>query len=279
MPIKLNRSGWPATIAKLFRARPDPRLLMNSDIDSGSFSEAVSVLKFGTTFKTTAKYRYPDTIDAISRLKIEGHPTILDIGTSDGVTALDLIDRISCGKYFATDLNTEVRCQTIGGSTYFYDHNNDCMLIASDRLLVYAELDDAWVPLGAIAKSLLAKSPAVTPESAVIPLVNPGLAQRAGPIEFCRYDMFTPWQGDKADITIAANILNRAYFSDEQILSALANMIEATKSNGFLVLVDNRAKEQSSVVRLGHDQLEIVQEIGGGTEIRNLILSFASPRS
>jgi hypothetical protein len=52
MPIKLNRAGWPRLLSALPLMSDDPRSLAlgRSGAVRESFSQSLSVLKFGTTF-------------------------------------------------------------------------------------------------------------------------------------------------------------------------------------------------------------------------------------
>jgi len=128
IPIKLNRTYWPKVINSYLPSADSPMVLLNHEVDSEEFSKAISVFKFGTTFKTTKKRRYPITISEIVSIKYPSPPIILDIGASDGITSLDLMQAINFSKFYVTDLNIEISYKTQAGKTYFYN-DNTCILI------------------------------------------------------------------------------------------------------------------------------------------------------
>src|SRR6202790_3563539 len=142
-PIKPNGAGWPSAISRrLAITSEDPRLLANglSVLSSTRLSAIISVLKFVTTFKTTSPGRHEHSNRYLLELYGSTRPTILDIGVSDGSTALDLLDalRDSFKHYFVTDLNLSVRCGEDGrGVVYFADRTDRCVLRVSKRWLVY----------------------------------------------------------------------------------------------------------------------------------------------
>ena len=73
-------------------------------------------------------------------------------------------------------------------------------------------------------------------------------------------------------MVIAANILNRAYFSDEQIVAAVANLVDATTPGGRIVIVDNREVEASTIFRVHAGRVELEVSLNGGTDIESLVL-------
>jgi len=87
LPIKLNKNFWPKAITTLLPSVDDPRVLLVGDIHGEKFTKAISVFKFGTTFKTTENLRYPTTIRELKSLEYAAPPIVLDIGASDGITS------------------------------------------------------------------------------------------------------------------------------------------------------------------------------------------------
>lgn len=154
MPIKLNRAGWPRLLSALPLMSDDPRSLAlgRSGATRESFSQSVSVLKFGTTFKTTLPGRQPDSNRFLAARYAGKAPVVLDIGASDGSTSLDLLGALTgqFGHYFVTDFNISVRWGVdMRGRYYFTDASGACILSASPRWLIYADVGDAPLALKA----------------------------------------------------------------------------------------------------------------------------------
>lgn len=118
-PVKLNRAFWSKTLTQILPSAADPRVLCLGKVDEETFTNAVSAFKFGTTFKSTQKARFPLTILELASLSYPQRPIVVDVGASDGITSLDLMQAIPFEKYYVTDLNIDVFYQTSGSATWF----------------------------------------------------------------------------------------------------------------------------------------------------------------
>jgi hypothetical protein len=273
-PIKLNRSYWPSAIANVLPSAEDPRALFDKSIDSATFTKAVSTFKFKTTFKTTQIKRFPLTVDALKRLQFIKTPIILDVGASDGITSLDVIKSIRFQKYFVTDLNMRALYRVYRGRTYFYDEEGKCILIVMNKWIVYEDTVGSLLPFRFLVDSMFNSQPAASQDAIPIDLINPLLARSQD--EFIvteKYDMFTPWKREKVDLVIAANILNKAYFTDEQISQALRNLLQGMDDLGRLAIVDNSQLERSTVFQVRAGNVVVESQINGGTEIEDLVFA------
>ncbi len=274
VPVKLNKEFWYWFLTKLFPSTNDPRVLFSEIKDNKIFTKAVSVFKFGTTFKTTQYCRFPLTINALKELNFFKPPVILDIGASDGSTSIHLIENFDFEKIYVTDLNTEVYYKTNDSVTYFYNSSYDCILIATNYLIIYSDYKDAVFPLNIIANHYFSKAFTADKTFKKIDLFNPSLkrAKRDG-VALAKYNLFNEWRHEKVDLIIAANVLNRNYFSKDQITKAIKIMVATLKETGRVVIIDNRKIEKSTVFSFVKGQISVEVEINGGTEIRDFVLS------
>jgi hypothetical protein len=275
LPIKLNQAGWPSPVARLSFAFDDPRLLANGDLSGLSpfaFSNAISTLQFGVTFKTTRPGRQEHSNRFISRLYRGSKPMILDVGASDGSTSLDLIRSLegNFGRYFVTDLNLSTRCgYDRRGVLYFLDHRGTCVLRASKRFLVYSEVSGARFPLRFIARALTSASRSVIDWREVL-LIQPELvtlAARDPRITIMRYDLFTLWTDARPDLIKVANLLNDKYFTDAQMKEALRVQCLNLPRGGRLLLVsEDDDIEKFSVFRKSSNGMLLEYTHGGGAK-------------
>ncbi len=258
LPIKLNKAGWPRPFGGLSFAFDDPRPLArggNSMLTPEEFSDAISTLQFGVTFKTTRPGRQENSNRYIAEVYRGARPVVLDVGASDGSTSLDLIRALEgFERYYVTDLNLSTRCgHDRRGRFYFMDQRGKCALRASERFVVYSETRGAWLPLRIIAKALIAGARNVD-EWSELTLIQPALvvmAQRNPRISIMRYDMFTSWTGQPPDLIKVANLLNAKYFSDEEMSQAVTVQCSNLAPGGRLLLVseDDDIVERFSVFR------------------------------
>jgi hypothetical protein len=221
-PIKINRAWLARPLWGVLPSADDPRVLGDPQLDEGSFSRAVSTFKFGATFKTTQKQRFPLTLEALARLHFAAPPVVLDVGASDGITSVDVMQRVPFRKYYVTDLNVEVRRKSFGRRTFFYDSSEACILIVDDWWIYYPDTRGAVAPLGWLARAAFRRAPQPGPEASRLSLVNPSLQRMLSErVVATRYDMYEAWQAEKVDLLIAANVLNRVYFTERQLHAAL----------------------------------------------------------
>jgi hypothetical protein len=273
-PVKFNRTFWPKALTKALPSATDPRVLCNGKVDEITFASAVSTFKFGTTFKSTQKARFPLTILEIASLQYEKHPIVVDFGASDGSTSLDLMQAIPFEKYYVTDLNIEVFYEVSGGTTWFYDEKGTCLLRVTDKWVVYPETGGAVFPFDRLSRLLFACAPKWKSDAARIVLVNPALQVRKEiNISIEKYNILENWPLEKADLIIAANILNQSYFTTSEIKQALNNLLAALDGSGRIAIIDNRPAEKATLFRFIDGIVTVEKRVNGGTDIENLVLN------
>jgi len=274
-PIKFNRTYWSGSITKNLPSAADSRVLCHEPINEHTFTSAVSTFKFGATFKSTQKARFPLTIMELAALTYQSRPVILDIGASDGITSLDVMQAIPFEKYYITDLNIEVCYQVSGGTTWFYDEKGSCILIVTDKWVNYPDTEGAIFPFNRIVQSLFAHAPKAERDAPRITLINPLLkSQNKKNVLIEKHNILETWPHEKADLIIAANILNRGYFTASEIEQALKKLVAALNEAGRIAIIDNRSKEMATIFQFNDGNARIVKKVNGGTEIENLALNI-----
>jgi hypothetical protein len=274
MPVKLNRDFWPLSITRILPSADDPRVLIVYPADENKFSRAVSTFKFGSTFKSTGKLRFPLTLRELASLQFDTSPVIIDVGASDGITSLDVMETVQFKKYYVTDLNIEVFYSISGNYTFFYNSAGVCILAVTDRWIAYNDFVSAIFPFGGWAQAIFAHAPVFNEVMTSIRLITPALQEGLSNLVVEHYDVFNKWPHEKADLIIAANILNCNYFSSADLRKAVVNLFEALQRSGCLVIIDNRDIEKSTIFRLCGGKVEIEKKINNGSEIESLIMTW-----
>jgi hypothetical protein len=276
-PIKLNKTYWPKFYTNHLPSANDPRILILEQVSELDFSEAVSAFKFGTTFKSTQKKRFPLSILEITNLVYSCKPTVIDVGASDGITSMDVMKSLPFEKYYVTDLNTDVYYQVKKEITWFYDDKGECILMATDKWVNYPDTGGAIFPFNLIAHTLFSQAPKVNENATRIKLINPSLLSAiTGNVSIERYSILDAWPHERVDLIIAANILNRGYFTASEIEKALKRLVGALKDNGRIVIIDNRTVEKSTIFQFKSDNVNIEKRVNGGTEIEALAMNIFS---
>jgi len=274
LPLKLNRSYWPKAFTQIIPSVADPRILCKGKVDEKTFSEAIYDLKFRTTFKSTQKARFPLTILELASLSYEQRPVVLDIGASDGITSLDIMQAIPFEKYYVTDLNIELYYQISGNTTWFYDEKGICILMVTDKWVAYPDTVGAIFPFDKIAQIHLARAPKWESDSAKIFLINPALLNRkSSNVVVEKYDVLEKWPYEKVDLIVAANILNSSYFTTSELKQALTNMVTALEGSGRIAIIDNRPSEKATIFFFKNGAAIVEKRVNGGTDIENLVIN------
>lgn len=276
-PIRLNRSFctrfWPGAP----RGCPDPRRLLDATISDRDANEILLRMKIHGVFKTTWSDRYPATTRQLASHPFAAPPVILDVGASDGSTSLSVMQSVPFARYYVTDQHVRAfACKTRNGM-FFCDEESVPFMFANPFFVIYNEAVAAPRAQSGIVRNLFARFDiAKCSEVHKITLMNRALLPKLGnDIRLERYDIFKPWPHEKADLVIAANILNRDYFSDARLADALRNLRAAMRPDARLALIENRPAEQSNVFRLEHGRFIAEDQVGPGSDIRALVTGLA----
>ena len=272
-PIKFNDRVVNSKFKRLLPTTLDPRGVLDVTIDPKEFSKLMRVFKFGNTFKSTSLNRYPETQNFLLNYHFRDKPVVLDIGSSDGLASLGLIENLNFKYYYVTDLNPYVYFKKRHNNIYFYDEEGLLILFSSRLFVIYPqELNKIFSKIFfnktyKINKKLLLNL-------SLLKLINPIIETSNLKVEFNKYDMFEEWPKENVDLIILANILNRAYFKDSEIKKVINNLITHCNEGALLAVIDNRPNldEKSSIFKLSQGKISLEQRINKGCDIESLVL-------
>ena len=279
-PIKINRNILPLWLRKYLRSQVDTRTICRLDSNGDSFEDSISSIFIDTAWKYTREGRHLLTdqliIEFVSKVPAV---SILEVGASCGCTSLELLNRLpgSYKQYFVTDRFFTILFQVKNGATYFYHPlKKHCIMRVSDWCVAYEDVQNALVPLGAIANRLLARAPQYnSAHGHCASMLHPHLNRRIesdSRIVVMEYDILSAWPNEPVDIIKVANVLNPCSFVDEEIQMAIRHLRNALKAGGKLIITDNRDVEQVSMFSKSEAEKLILQKrLNGGAEIEKLV--------
>ncbi|WP_105432648.1 MULTISPECIES: ATP-binding protein [Neorhizobium] len=247
------------------------------------------------TFKLTRAARFRDVEIAIRPAITERASSlrqVLDVGVSTGLTTVELAQFLrKCAapaRVTATDLFIHAHIVEVGQTVAVFCDPEGWPLQYEFfgmairpwiRRLDYVTL--AFIPR-LLARAYL--------QPRLCRRIRAGLSRRVqmitrslpqdGEITFIEDDIMIPSQHlrGKFDLVRAANILNRNYFSDDQLKTAIGNIHSYLRGPGALVLLTrtNRSQENAGTLfELKEDSsLAVVRRVGGGSEVEKLLLDF-----
>lgn len=282
-PIKINREFFSPWLCNILPSQGDPRKLLMPDLGEDDFEHSISAIKIGDTWKSTRKQRHVLSDKMIFELvNSRERPSFLEVGASSGSTTLDLLDRLGDNfeRYYVTDISFEMVSVKQDGATYLYHPiSGRCIMRVTDRFLMYEDVEKALFPFGRIVRKKIADAPpSDSLNHTTINLLHPVLSDLIASdprIVVKKYNILEPWPHDRVDVVKVANVLNREYFSTDEIRKILENVKKALKKNGRLVITDNRDIEMASMYSVDSDGRYAVQnEINGGTAISDIVLNM-----
>lgn len=276
-PIRLNRSFCRSIWPGARRGCPDPRRLLDAGISDQEANEILITMKIHGVFKTTWSDRFPQTTRLLATRRPASAPVILDVGASDGSTSLSVMQTVPFARYYVTDRHVEARACTTRKGIFFCDDDAVPFMFANRFFVIYNESHDASRAQSDFVSNLFAGfDMAKCRDVRRVPLMNRALLPKIdGRVRLQRYDIFEPWPHEKADLVIAANILNRDYFADDRLAAALRNLRGAMQDHGMLAVIENRPAEQSNTFRLVDGRFVVEDQVGPGSDIRALVTGLA----
>lgn len=279
-PIKFNRSYLHRSLKRLAPNIDDPRKIMKgSELTEEEFSKYVSSICTYNTWRTTEPMRHPSSDNLIMKLMSEKKDgVILDVGVSDGSTSLSLIEKLGDGfkRYYAADRRLRLYSYEEKGAAYFYDAKTKaCFMIATDRFIIYSDRKNLLFPLKWLSNFLISRTPKYdegsVKEISLCQSRLTELAKKDPRIVILEWNMFDPWLNEKVDLIKIANVLNRSYFTDDEISAAIENLKNASRPGGNLLIVENRAVEQWSLFTKEKSSFRLVSEENGGSDIGDIV--------
>ena len=290
LPLKLCADRVPSQLHRLLPCKVSPAELTGSHggLAPGSpefrawFSARVSSLTLKGTWRSTRPGRHVQTNQLLARRLSGTRPVIIDVGVSDGVTSLEFIEELGANfaKYYVTDRFLTIDYVASESAVLFFDKGGVCVCAAGRWLVFYPQQPRH-------ARFLQWRHPRVFGVAGVnravlreLSLLQPQLRELAetdSRIAIAEHDAFVRWPWAAADVVKIANLLNRAYFTDPQILAIVGNAHRALQDGARLVVVENRGVgqvEQTSVFLRRGGGFVLEEQIGTGSEIASLVLSY-----
>jgi len=279
-PIKFKSELLSQPLRKILPNANDPTPLFISTLNDDEFSRCVSAICIDGIWKTTKAKRHLQSNELIRKyIKNHNEMVVLDVGVSDGVTSISLVDIIGekMKRLYVTDLYLSIYVVNKDDRWYIYKSiGGPCVMAIFPYTIFYKSQHGGLNILKLVVNNFLDRAPMLAGESAShsVSLLNPRLVeltQRDNKIKCLEWNIFTPWSGSKVDLVRVANVLNPSYFTKGSLQIALGNIVAALKMGGALLVVDNRLQENATLFRNLPDGLVVIDRTGQGCDVEYLI--------
>jgi hypothetical protein len=232
------------------------------------------------TWKTTYRHRLDDLNELLLGLLPVGHKLeVMDVGISSGISTVEWSEQLAAHgidhRIVAGDIQIAGRLTTFGSwfSLVCDESGHEPLLleVGPFSLPIRSERRTVRVLRPLLARLLrgLAMS-----RSCPVFLVT-AEARQAPQIEVVRDDVLEPGHFEaRFDVLRAANLVQRSYFDEPTLRQAIANLRDRIRNGGLLALCHTvEGVNRATVFRRDDDQLVAVAFLGGGVEVRELVLS------
>jgi hypothetical protein len=263
---------------------PNPGVILDQSVGPEEFRKTMSAIHVGGTFKITGGNRHPEADQLLLNNVDVRNATIVDIGASDGSTALDLISKLPGFKsYVIADLFLRLTVVSAWRHSFFFDKDEQCVLVSGPRCIAWPSLSKAvhalYWPLVMMALRR------ARPRQEVL-LLNPSMRALMASdkrVSYREHNVFEKWTGEPPDVIKVANLLRRLYFPDDTIRAALRTVLESLPQGGHLLIVDNPRLNgvgpRAGLYRRHGNHFEVVDRTPNTPEIDDLVVTISSPSS
>jgi hypothetical protein len=231
------------------------------------------------TSKKTEKNRFIDIdIQSLKYIK-NAKNSIHDIAVSSGITSLEYFLFLKKNninfEMFISDKYSKVHIKE-GFNTIVYDNDHNIMfgylgcLFGTDK--------NFFFPLTLLTFKLLSKIYNNKIYDYILYLYHPSIIDHISKnlIYNIDYDIFETKIENKFTCIRCMNILNKFYFDDNQIISALKNIKLSLIESGLLILgrTDSKRMNNVSFFQKNNNKLILLEDINSGSEIKELIMNI-----
>ena len=262
---------------------------------SDEFSAIIFHLRIGSFHKRTRAGRLVQTERAFARSLQGGHGDIdfLDLGASDCVTSCELVDALELAlgrrcRAIAVDLYQSLNVFAGGECREYRTADGMPVLVRKGRFALQLPQSEGsrdfvrnW-----LARRYMARR-SNHPEMRLmgkISLVSPRVlrSQKVVAIEKSILDEDRSWHG-RFDAIRASNVLNPRFFSAGERRKSLGFIHSYLKQDGVLVISRNHSEkgreiERGSLWRRFDDGFSLVEDFGGGSELKSDVEEFGLAR-
>ena len=239
--------------------------------DINQYNQSLSLLRIGNIFKTTSINRYPKTSEFLLNLN-KKFDYIYDIGCSDGIASLSLIENLKYNKYYCLDKFINMKIKVRNNNYYLTDKFNNIHMFENRFFVVYLD------PFGKF-KTFVEKvvnfifsnfHKTLHEKGFMINLINPLIIQSNKNVKFVEHDLFKDNFNKKSDLIIIFNLLDKFINEKNKLDFVTKTTFDNLRPNGLLVVGENDSIERSTIYQK-NNTINILHEINNGSKTKKYL--------
>jgi hypothetical protein len=253
--------------------------ILKKNINKVRMEKIFSKIRVDTTFKTTSYDRMVD-INKILKNYIKKlfskKIVICDFGVSSGQSTLELYNDLNNEKLkniYGFDKQIYLRIYKYKKYIFLYSSRNNLLMVEYDKyclryryFIVFKKLDKLLVYFLDLMKIKFQKSKVLVPN-----------LEKIDKCKFFEQDIFNIEKKyfKLFDVIRVTNLLNYSYFSESKLKMAILNINKISKEN-CIILINRTTRNKKNIASFfikKNGKFELLEDVNGGSEIKDLMLS------
>jgi hypothetical protein len=253
--------------------------ILKKNFDKNKAERIFSLLRVDTTFKTTSSNRMFDINQKLKKYikKFFSRKIVIcDLGVSSGQTTLELhndLNNIKIKKIYGFDKNLYIKIYRFKKLIFLFSSNNKLLMVEYKKYCIryryfflFKKIENFLLYLLKLNDIKCEKSNVLTPSLKKLDKCK-FIEQNIFNIEKKYYNLF--------DVVRVSNLLNYSYFSESNLITAISNINKISKEKCIILVnrTTNKRKNLASFFIKKNGKFELLKDVNGGSEIKDLILS------
>ena len=253
--------------------------ILKKNINKARMEKIFSKIRVDTTFKTTS---YDRMVDINTKLKnyikniFSKKILVCDFGVSSGQSTLELyndLNKEQIHNIYGFDKQIYLRIYKYKKYIFLYSSKNNLLMVEYDKyclryryFFLFKKLEKLLVYLLDLMKVKFQKSKVLVPNLEKIDKCK-FFEQDIFDIEKKYFNLF--------DVIRVTNLLNYSYFSESRLKIAILNINKISKEN-CIILINRTTRNKKNIASFfikKNGKFELLEDVNGGSEIKDLMLS------
>lgn len=254
--------------------------ILKKNINKSRMEKIFSKLRVDNTFKTTSYNRMDDVnikLKKYIKKFFSKKIMICDFGVSSGQSTLELYNSLNkrqIKNLYGFDKQIFIKIYKFKKFIFLYSLKNNLLMVEYNKYclryrfyFIFKKLEKPLVYMLNLINIKYEKS------NVLIPSFN-----KINNCKFFEQDIFKIQKKyfNLFDVIRVTNLLNHSYFSEGKLRIAIKNINKISKEDCIILVnrTTNKKKNTASFFRKKNGKFELLKDINGGSEIKNLMLTW-----
>lgn len=253
--------------------------ILKKNINKVRMEKIFSKIRIDTTFKTTSFNRMADINKKLKnyiKQFFSKKIMVCDFGVSSGQSTLELYNDLNneqLQNIYGFDKQIYLKVYKYKKLIFLYSSKNNLLMVEYDKyclryryFIVFKKLEIPLIHLLDLMKIKFQKSKVLVPN-----------LEKIDKLKFFEQDIFNVKKKyfNLFDVIRVTNLLNYSYFSESKLKLAILNINKISKEN-CIILINRSTKNKKNIAsffRKKNGKFELLEDVNGGSEIKDLMLS------